>query len=140
MHPEDLPDPGTYVDPETGDIWEKSKSGKWHVDGLLHKPFPHSLTPEQNKHARPADVVHKSLDKQKDALDWYLNVWRPVVGYPRYELNRNGDIRYIENKMSMAPSMQDMSESYYPLITEDHMVHVVPLSVLLDKTFPESRD
>lgn len=48
MHPEDLFDPGTYVDSASGDIWEKRSNGKWYVNGLLHKPFPHALVPEQD--------------------------------------------------------------------------------------------
>jgi len=69
MHPEDLPDPGTYVDPETGDIWEKYFSGKWYVNGMLHKPFPHSLTPEQTKRTYPTvsidDAVADSLRRKR---------------------------------------------------------------------------
>jgi hypothetical protein len=47
MHAEDLYDQGTYIDSETGDVWEKRENGKWYVNGLLHKPFPHSLVTEQ---------------------------------------------------------------------------------------------
>ena len=49
MHPEDLFDPGVYIDTATGDIWEKKFSGDWTVNGLPHKPFPHSLVPEINE-------------------------------------------------------------------------------------------
>lgn len=49
MHPEDLFDPGVYVDTVTGDVWERRSNGKWYVNGLLHKPFPHSLVPEQDE-------------------------------------------------------------------------------------------
>ena len=124
MHPEDLPDPGTYVDPETGDIWEKYSSGNWYVNGVLHRPFPHALTPEPRVPNAPA----------------VSDEWRPVVGYPRYEVNRKGDLRYVETKTPMAPFMGDSSETYYPLMLDDHVVHAVPLSVILDQAFPESRD
>jgi hypothetical protein len=46
MYPEDLFDPGTYVDTATGDIWEKRSDETWTVNGMPHKPFPHSLVPE----------------------------------------------------------------------------------------------
>lgn len=47
MHPEDMLEPGTYIDVATGDIWEKHEDGKWFVNGVRHKPFPWSLAPEQ---------------------------------------------------------------------------------------------
>lgn len=46
MHPEDLFQSGSYVDSATGDIWEKDEWGCWRVNGLIHRPFPHSLVPE----------------------------------------------------------------------------------------------
>ncbi len=49
MYPEDMLDPGDYVDSVTGDIWEKHEDGKWFVNGIPHKPFPHSLVPEQKE-------------------------------------------------------------------------------------------
>ena len=55
MHPEDLFDPGTYVDSTTGDIWEKDEWGSWKVNGMPHKPFPLSLVPEQNDEDTPKD-------------------------------------------------------------------------------------
>ena len=144
MHPEDLPDPGTYVDPETGDIWEKHFSGKWYVNGMLHKPFPHSLTPEQFERHTPAvsidDAVHDAVKKREAALVAKYDEWRPVVGYPRYEINRHGDLRYVESGVRMAPSMQDSTDSYYPLLTEENVVHLAPRKSMLDEAFPESRD
>ena len=146
MHPEDLPDPGTYVDPETGDIWEKLFSGKWYVNGMLHKPFPHSLTPEQHERNHPAvtidDVVKAALENKKLEAELVAQYeeWRPVVGYPRYEVNRNGDLRYVETGVQMAPSMGDASDTYYPLLDSDNVVHLTSLGHILDQTFPESRD
>lgn len=55
MNPEDLPDPGTYIDPLTGDIWKKYQNGQWYVNGLLHKPFPITLVPEQYHEDSPQD-------------------------------------------------------------------------------------
>lgn len=49
MHPEDMLDPGVYIDAATGDIWEKYFSGKWYVNGVPHKPFPISLVPDQSR-------------------------------------------------------------------------------------------
>jgi hypothetical protein len=62
MHPEDLPDPGVYIDPVTGDIWEKHFSGKWYVNGLLHKPFPDQLVPEQQHEDSPQDRRLRDID------------------------------------------------------------------------------
>lgn len=67
MHPEDLFDPGTYVDSTNGDIWEKRSNNKWYVNGMLHKPFPHSLVPEQESHVEPHDETparRKLRDKE----------------------------------------------------------------------------
>jgi len=60
MYPEDLFDPGTYVDSATGDIWEKRTNGNWYVNGLLHKPFPHSLVPEADAIIEPHDETPAS--------------------------------------------------------------------------------
>ena len=62
MNPEDLIDPGTYIDPLTGDIWEKRENGKWYVNGLLHKPFPSSLVPEQEVEDTPQDRRLRDID------------------------------------------------------------------------------
>lgn len=62
MHPEDLFDPGVYVDTVTGDIWEKLFSGKWTVNGMPHKPFPHSLVPEQGNPDNPSERTLRDMD------------------------------------------------------------------------------
>jgi hypothetical protein len=49
MHPEDLFDPGTYIDTVTGDVWQKDAYGGWTVNGVRHKPFPHSLVVETDE-------------------------------------------------------------------------------------------
>lgn len=64
--------------------------------------------------------------------------WRPIPGFPRYEVNRQGDIRYVETKVHMAPSMQDSHDSYYPLILEDHTIRLLPMSKILDMTYPKN--
>lgn len=47
VYAEDMYRPGSYTDTLTGDIWEKNATtGKWTVNGMPHKPLPHSLTPE----------------------------------------------------------------------------------------------
>lgn len=77
MHAEDLIDPGDYLDPETGDIWEKRRNGKWYVNGVLHKPFPHSLVPEHRtgQHSvtyLPAvsvdDAVREAVEQKRKEL------------------------------------------------------------------------
>jgi hypothetical protein len=55
VYPEDLFDPGTYLDTVTGDVWEKREDGKWTVNGMPHKPFPHSLVPEQVDPDNPSE-------------------------------------------------------------------------------------
>lgn len=146
MYAEDMLDPGTYVDSATGDIWEKSRfSGKWYVNGVPHMPFPLSLVPEQRQRTQPAvtidDVVHEGLRKKQEAVNVSnYDEWHSIIGYPRYEVNRNGDLRYVESGVHMAPSMQDSMDSYYPLLTADNVVHLVPLTRILDETFPESKD
>jgi hypothetical protein len=62
MNPEDLIDPGTYIDPLTGDVWEKRENGKWYVNGLLHKPFPLNLVPEQEVEDTPQDRRLRDID------------------------------------------------------------------------------
>lgn len=62
MFDEDFPDPGTYIDPTTGDIWEKRLNGKWYVNGLLHKPFPVTLVPEQQHEDTPQDRRLRDVD------------------------------------------------------------------------------
>lgn len=54
VYPEDLFEPGTYIDSASGDIWEK-KGDKWTVNGMQHKPFPHSLVPEQDDIDNPSE-------------------------------------------------------------------------------------
>lgn len=63
MYPEDLFDPGSYVDAATGDIWEKRSNGSWTVNGMPHKPFPHSLVPEQGD---PITESHEEFRKRRD--------------------------------------------------------------------------
>lgn len=64
MHPEDLFDPGTYIDTVTGDVWQKDEYGGWTVNGVRHKPFPHSLVVETDE-----DLGHTSNPKDRKYRD-----------------------------------------------------------------------
>lgn len=123
MNPEDLLWPGTYIDTVTGDIWEKHEDGKWFVNGMPHKPFPLSLVPEQEGKAELA-----------------ASEYRPIPGFPQYEVNRRGRVRYVETHTAMAPSQGNDVDSYYPFLDDERVVRMMPLSVILDRTFPESSD
>jgi hypothetical protein len=66
MHPEDMIESGTYEDAATGDIWTKTTAGNWFVNGIPHKPFPHSLVPEQRRRNTPAVSIEDAIRMSKE--------------------------------------------------------------------------
>lgn len=100
----------------------------------MPKPKPH---PDLYKRARGYGLLNEiTRNEERDEN------WKPVAGFPEYEVNENRQVRRITTKHYQNPFSysQRPNEGEFVEFWVDRQRHLVSLNSIMDAAFPKGED
>lgn len=113
---------GIYLDETTGDIWRKSQSGDWTINGQAWTPFPKAIRTLHTFVSAPAVSIADAVQDE----------WRVISTFQNYEVNSRGDVRIRDTHQELTRYGQASNVQYW-LVDGEGEGHWVSKDVLTIK-------